>query len=223
MNVADDAVVRVGGARMTGAQARADVTDYLTRTGVWSYPTYDGYSGGGTHLLNEMDLLSPVLSVSQRYLQKYYVLTGLIDELNPALRQIPVAADLAQATDPDLDKIAELFGILDHRRTPGVRLTTLSKVLHRKRPNFIPLYDERIRRCYQVLGDSPPVPSKRGRSWADFTRAWIPVLQGDLAEQWATWTDLASLAPGPPITPLRALDIVGWHLGQIEEGAAHAG
>jgi hypothetical protein len=35
----------------------------------------------------------------------------------------------------------------------------------------------------------------------------------DLATQLEHWTTLAGLATGPTVTPLRALDIVGWHLG----------
>lgn len=213
--MADDAVVRVGGARISAAQARAAVTKYLTHPDIWSLPAYDDYLGAGTNLLSAPDLISPLLlNSSQPYLNKYYVLTDLMDELNSGLTQIPMAADLAKASAEDLEKIVALFGILDRRRTPGVRLTTLSKVLHRMRPNFIPLYDKNISRCYQELGDKPLVPAQRGRSWAEFTRLWLPFVQADLADQWTSWSDLASLAPGRPITPLRALDIVGWVLGR---------
>ena len=41
----------------------------------------------------------------------------------------------------------------------------------------------------------------------------VPELQADLVAQRQHFEDLASLAPGPGITALRALDIVGWGLG----------
>lgn len=215
MSRVDDAVVRVGGGRISAAEARGEVTKYLAPSGTWSYPAYDDYQGAGTDLLSAPDLLSPMLlNVSQPYMKKYRVLTDLIDELNGDLKQIPKGAGLTDATADELERIVVLFGILDRRRAPGVQLTTLSKVLHRVRPNFIPLYDNNIRRCYQELGDKPSVPPRRGRSWADFTRVWLPVLQADLVDQWEIWSELASLVPGRPITPLRALDIVGWSIGR---------
>jgi hypothetical protein len=57
-----------------------------------------------------------------------------------------------------------LFGILDKGGIWGARGTVLAKVLHRKRPAFIPLYDEQVRRVYQD-GDHAPVPPVIGRAW----------------------------------------------------------
>lgn len=38
-------------------------------------------------------------------------------------------------------------------------------------------------------------------------------LQKDLVDQLPQWEEIAAMAPGPKITPLRALDIIGWELG----------
>ncbi|WP_420827478.1 DUF6308 family protein [Arthrobacter roseus] len=51
------------------------------------------------------------------------------------------------------------------------------------------------------------------RSRAEYRRLWLSALQIDLASQLDRWEDIAAVAPGPPITPLRALDIIGWELG----------
>lgn len=92
-------------------------------------------------------------------------------------------------------------------------MSKLAKVLHRKRPELIPLFDEHIRRCYSVLG-TPPVPEMKVRSGRDFCLAWLPALQHDLKSQWTQWQQIADLATKPTISPLRAPDMVGWKLGQ---------
>lgn len=41
----------------------------------------------------------------------------------------------------------------------------------------------------------------------------MPAIQHDLVSQMDWWLEIAALASGSAITPLRALDIIGWHLG----------
>ncbi len=74
------------------------------------------------------------------------------------------------ADEDDLVATAQAFAMLDYDRPPGVRLTKLAKVLHRKRPRLLPLYDRYVRACYCLPdGDRPAViPAVRGRSYVDF-------------------------------------------------------
>lgn len=160
------------------------------------------------------DLLAPILlNVRHISLQTYDSLIEALPDLNANLALISRDAALETASARDLGRVSDLFGVLDDLALPGVQLTTLSKILHRKRPRMIPLYDEHIRRCYQELGD-PPVPGEKGRSWGGFADLWLPAVQNDLATQLSSWQEIAALAPGPAITPLRALDIVGWFRGR---------
>jgi len=207
--------VRVGGGSIGVEEAKSFARTYLNdKSRAWSYPAYDGYPGGPTRLLSEQDLFGAVLlNVTQLSLRAYYALVGAMDELNATLVDIPDDLSLVDATPAQLELVAVLFGILDPPRPHGVKLTKLSKILHRKRPGVIPLFDANICICYKDLGDPPPVPHVDGRSYANFTRAWLPAVRDDLASQMHLWEEIVGMAPGPLITPLRALDIIGWHLG----------
>ena len=108
--------------------------------------------------------------------------------------------------------VAGLFGILDEPRYAGrgVRGTIVSKVLHRKRPDLVPLYDSRIFEAYTAPGAIP--------------RADRPLLAGlhasCSARRCATtcrprptaFAALEQLAAdeGSPVTQLRILDILVW-------------
>jgi hypothetical protein len=74
------------------------------------------------------------------------------------------------------------------------------------------LFDRNIAYCYSEC-EGAPVPYEDDRSYADYRREWLTALQHDLKDQLPLWEELAAIAPGPPITPLRALDIIGWELG----------
>lgn len=133
--------------------------------------------------------------------------------INERLEDSALAGDLTSASAETLEAIVRLFGVLEENPVKYVRLTTLSKVLHRKRPELLPLFDDNIRYCYSEC-EGAPVKYKDGRSNAEYRRAWLDALQVDLAEQLSYWQEIAAIAPGPKITPLRALDIIGWELGR---------
>lgn len=80
------------------------------------------------------------------------------------------------------------------------------------RPGVLARDERNIRYC-SVYAHGAPVPDIKHRSWTDLTRLWVAAVQDDLTSQLDRWTALAGLATGPTITPLRALDIVGWFLG----------
>ena len=107
-----------------------------------------------------------------------------------------------------------LFGVLDSRPA-FVGMTTLSKVLSRKRPGLIPVFDVAVRHCYTEC-DGAPVPVEKARSWEGYARAWLDAVRDDLVRHHREWEALAALAPEDqmPISPLRALDIVAWRAGQ---------
>ncbi|MGP9781787.1 hypothetical protein CQ010_12285 [Arthrobacter sp. MYb211] len=65
----------------------------------------------------------------------------------PVLSRLPKEESFAEASSETLDVIADLFGILNDKPTKHVGKTKPMKVLHRKRPELIPFFDENIRRC----------------------------------------------------------------------------
>lgn len=178
-----------------------------------AYPAYDGYPGSPGDSVERPDLLAvSLLNVSNNPIPVYYGLESLLEAINERLEDPAISGDLATADDETLKAIVRLFGVLEATPTKYVRLTTLSKVLHRKRPNLLPLFDDNIGYCYSQCEDAP-VPFQDGRSHADYRHAWLKALQRDLATQLPYWEEIAAMAPGPTITPLRALDIIGWELG----------
>lgn len=208
-------LLRVGGATMDFDQAKIFVRDYtanITRT--WSYPAYDAYPGSHTETVELPDLLAvSLLNAGQKPIVSYYALEALLPKINDRLMVDEMTGTLDEAGPATLKAIADLFSVLDDAPVKHVGMTKLAKVLHRKRPQLIPLYDENIRRCYSVLGDPPPVPEMKVRTRRDFCLAWLPVLQDDLKSQHDKWQELADIAVEPKVSPLRGMDMVGWKLG----------
>lgn len=193
------------------------MTQYVTnRERTWAYPAYDAYPGHAGPELGPADLLAPaLLNAGQNPIGTYYGFESMLDGVSPLLSALSTEETLDAASAGTLEAVAQLYGILDTNKPKYISLTKLSKVLHRKRPGLLPLYDRNIRHCY-VYAQGAPVPDTRGRSWTDLSRVWVGAVREDLTSQLDVWTDLASIATHPRITPLRAIDIVGWHLGARE-------
>lgn len=209
-------MITVGGLSAPRAELKQYATQYLQGPGIWAYPAYDSYGGSGTSTIREADLMAIcLLNAGQKPLQSFYTLKRLLDPINERLEDPRLKGSFAEAEQDAIEAIADLAGILDDfAPTPEVRLTKLMKVLHRMKPELIPLYDQNIWRLYLQLG-TRPVPRVKGRSRRDFALAWLPAVQEDLRRHMDFWQEIAGLAdPGVPITPLRALDICAWKMGE---------
>lgn len=132
------------------------------------------------------------------------------------LARVPLDLDLADADTTELAVLGDLFAVLDGPGVWGARGTILAEVLHRKRPRFVPLYDKQVRSVYQDGPDAPvpPPPRRPRRAWRDFVVLFAAAVQQDLRREADLWAQIAAMATDPPITPLRALDIVAWRAGQ---------
>jgi hypothetical protein len=163
--------------------------------------------------VRQQDLLAgSLLNAGQQPIPTYYGLLKILPEINHRLQDPRLTGTLEEASDDTLDAIAELYGILDARPQHQVQLVKLSKVLHRKRPELLPLYDKNIWRCYSQFGDPVRVEPVRRRSDKERVRTWLPHVRDDLKRASTLWRELAGLASEPAITPLRALDILAWRL-----------
>jgi hypothetical protein len=207
--------LRVGGASVEFDVAKAWATEYLVgRPGASSYPAYDGYPGGCSDLVEKQDLLAvALLNVSNKPLKVYYGLESQLELINDRLLSPDLKGSLRDASAATLEAIADLFDVLEEKPADNVKLTTLSKVVHRKRPELLPLFDAKIRYCYTDCAEAPVPPMKK-RSKRDYRLAWLEALQRDLDGQHEQWEEIAAIAPGQKITTLRALDVVGWELGR---------
>ncbi|WP_262103936.1 DUF6308 family protein [Arthrobacter sp. Marseille-P9274] len=212
--------LRVGGAAISFTEAREIAGRYLrNESGTYAYPAYDTYPGTPGGELGRQDLLAiTLLNAGHNAIETYYGLEKLLPELNRRLAHPALAGTFEDARPNTLGAIAELLGITSDfptRFVPGP--TKVAKIVHLKKPELLPLFDKNIVRCYSELGD-PPVPKDPERSWKGYLKAWLPAVKDDLISQLASWQELAALAPGPKISPLRALDIVGWELGRRGNG-----
>lgn len=213
--------LQIGTYEVTEEQARQWVTTYVDEANTTSgYGAYDIYrSTSATAPLDEGDLLTPALLNAPVTIKAFRWLRAHISALNAALAPIPPHADLAD-DHPGPTLLAPLFAVFDEGQQPGRRErsgvgpTVLAKVLHRKRPGFIPLWDEQVRTCY-VTAAGAPVPEDGDRPYAEWIILVGQAIRADLTRNLVVWKELASLAPpsGSPLTPLRALDIVAWRLG----------
>lgn len=203
-------MITVGDVTRPSDELTEYATTYLQTPEEFAYPAYDGYKGGASDEIEEADLLAiALLNAGQKPITTFYTLKGLMPLINERLRDERLAGTFAEAGQPQIEAIANLYGVLDGRKTPEVGLTKLSKLVHRKMPELLPLYDANVRALYRKR-----VPITPGRSNLGFALAWLPEVQANLKRHEKFWEELTELAhPEVPITPLRALDIVAWHLG----------
>jgi len=220
---ADDLTLRVGRVNLPVRTATEIVRRYVAepqlhdRRRAHPFDVYDAYRAEQRYQpLDQPDLLAPVLlHVQSLSVDAYRWLTGQLAPLNRALERISPDASLMDP-DPDLSPLADLFAVLDDPARDGVRMTILSKILHRKRPRMIPLWDAHSLTCYS-RGESCPVPEQRGGSRQEYALTLTRAIHADLRAGKAHWEELCALATGRELTELRALDIVAWTVGRHPE------
>ena len=211
----------VGAITLTSSKARTYVEDYTepvpderpSKNNFYAWPYYDGFvSGVGQNELSDGDLLTPVLLNVNPGIHGFAGLQKIRPTLEDLLRNVPHDVDLAAATDTDIEAVARMFGVLDNSPVLGVRGTTLSKVLHRKRPRLIPLHDRHVRAAYVPS----PIPPAKGRSWITYMTLLMQAMRNDLAECPDVWAALSAIPSKSDavLTDLRVLDIVAWSTGK---------
>lgn len=206
---------------MTRSSLRRTISPWAARRG--AYPAYDGYMiEAAAGPLTDADLLAPLLlNVSHLSVATFYRLQEETPRLQNLLDQLSPDLSLVNATAADLALIGALFEGIDAGRLAGAKATTLSKILHRKRPALIPLQDARVRSCYQ-RDDDPRLPIVPDRTWEAFTAELAREIQTDLASQHDEFAQLANLARGVAVSPLRAFDIIAWSCGPPDKNESAA-
>lgn len=187
--------------------AEALVGDYLNPSYGYAWPAYDTLVTNGSASLVTGDLLAPTLLEvhmdAARFGALYDMRTILADVAN-----LP-ACGLAEASDDDVRAVAALFRGLDEHRK-HVRGTIVSKVLHRKRPDLVPLYDSHIDHGYRASGR---LPYERQGTWVEYMCDLYRLMRDDLqreADAFAALRTFASSERGADLTTLRILDILVW-------------
>jgi len=190
------------------------------RRDFYAWPYYDQMdTGSAASELNDGDLLAPVLLNVNPGIHGLASLQECRPALVTLLHEVPenLSLDDVDATEDVIDQVAKLFSVLDTHDAFGIGGTTLSKVLHRKRPALIPLHDTFVRQAYVPERIEPA----RSRSWERYVRLLVSEMKADLCASPACWKTLAAIPARGGLTALRALDIVAWHQGKASSRGGH--
>jgi hypothetical protein len=183
--------------------------DYVDPRNGYAFPSYDRLVTNGAASLVDGDLLAPALIGAEVDRGRF----ALLREMLPALGGIASlpAVPLESADDAVVGQVADLFAVLDEApyAGKGVRGTIISKVLHRKRPDLVPLYDSRIFESYTAPG---AIERSTHRSWREFMALLCTQMRDDLQAETDAFDELVGIAgdEGALLTRLRILDILVW-------------
>lgn len=212
-----DGTVRVGKVRIDLGTATEWVSRYtdsshnLSSNTPYAFPAYDRYDGGTDQpdRLTDADLLAPTLLNVAVKIRSFYALQRIRPRLEDALGDELLDRDLSTLTDDEITaSIAPLYSVLDDESPWRVQETTLSKVLHRKRPRAVVLHDQWVRKCYLRTDRVPRVPE---RSSADYMVQISKAVRDDLRGQPEAFAMLAAVGTeARSLTPTRLLDILAW-------------
>ena len=201
--------LRLCGGTLEVEQPDQVLLDHLDTRNSWSFPAYDRLVTNGSAVLVDGDLLAPVLIGTAVDRDRFLLLRELMPRIAGVADLPPVA--LQDAGDDAVAAVAALFSVLDDAPYAGrgVRGTILSKVLHRKRPDLVPLYDSRIFESYTAPG---VVERSASRSWRDFMGLLLRQMRADLRAEAEGFTALERVAAGAgaELTRLRILDVLVW-------------
>ena len=187
--------------------------DHLDTRNSWSFPSYDRLETNGSAVLVDGDLLAPVLIGTAVDRDRFLLLRELMPRIAGVADLPPVA--LQDAGDDAVAQVAALFAVLDDAPYAGrgVRGTILSKVLHRKRPDLVPLYDSRIFESYTAPG---AVERSSHRTWQESMTLLLQQMRADLQAEADAFGALERVAEhaGARLTRLRILDVLVWRTAE---------
>lgn len=136
---------------------------------------------------------------------------GIAEACDPVLTLIPADADLL-SFDPELELAKSLFDAACGVR--GVLMPVATKVLHRKRPAFIPMLDNVLVEAYL---DATGMGNLRAKTQDGKTAGGVGVtvlraFRQDLAGALDPLSEKLSLldAAGAPVTAVRLLEVAVW-------------
>lgn len=136
---------------------------------------------------------------------------GMSGRCEPLLLEIPEQADLT-TFDPDLSIARELLHQACTLR--GVLLAKATKVLHRKRPGYLPMLDSVVVEAYCKAKGRTALISRAqdGQHAAGVGVFVMEVFRGDLkaSPEGLAGAMAATAAVGAPMTPIRALEVAVW-------------
>ncbi len=192
-----------------------DIQDPLSRLTKFcneEYDYYDGIVSSNPNHIEPLDVLVTV-AVNSRVNDAAAVRSvhrGLAASCDPLLAQIPVGADLLDAV-----YVPQVVNLLDKAvQVPRVLLPVATKVLHRKRPQLIPMLDNVVITHYlSSLNRSELGPKSQDKQHAAAVGQMVlEAFRQDLAEAIGELAELSARLTGGGwlLTPTRVLEILVW-------------
>lgn len=186
--------------------AGGHLAHYIDPTHARAFATYDRV--GDPDRLEPTDLLAPALldaAVHGHDVIRMYQPTGPHPRLREALEAVIADREAATARfeEQQLDAASGPWALVEAAlvasdEAKGFRAAKVTKILHRKRPQLVPIFDSRVAEFYGVATHQPwklwPVLQEEVRAHGD----WLQ----ELGAAYRTVEDR-------PLSSLRVLDIVG--------------
>jgi hypothetical protein len=189
--------------------------DFINPNGPRSFATYDRQ--GDPAVFDPLDALAPTLLDARLGPREVNQMFSNDEENDYSKLRVAIEKclhELASFTDSSGELLdfanADLTGArgpwslvnacyIASDSTPNIKVTKVSKMLHRKQPTFIPIIDSRLASFYDLS------KSKRSKYWT--------ALQADFRENRKFLDGLGkgiTTSEGKPISSLRVADIVIW-------------
>ena len=213
------------GARLAGHTASGALSAYFHGSRRFSGSVFDSFAGGGDrpgveNRLTHEDVLAVAavnVTVSTR-LSRQLLCEPVAGRLEQLLRRLPTDVDLWDAEDDVLAVAAEAWDMIRTLDEDGHgtadRWVTASKLLARKRPRLVPLYDEKVRRVV-ALADGADW-------WLSLRAALRQDCEDNEVRHRVREAMLAAAVPGY-VSLLRCLDVVIWAYATSRVSQARAG
>lgn len=190
--------------------ATQHLTEYTSARNNFAFLTYDRV--GQARIFEPTDALAPGLldaSVRGRYVIEMFragnvednpyasLMTAITEVLQSEACNGAEFLDIDLETDPAWQLVRRAF--VSSETTPGIKVSKVSKMLHRKIPNLVPIYDSKVRGFYGTASSSP------GSYWKRIQEDWR--LNRDFLNELAGKVDTPD---GRKLSLLRAADVVIW-------------
>jgi len=193
------------------------LSKYCAATSGYAWPAYD--IDNNPELLTATDLLSPALlsyPIKSKYLNEmfrepardeglngnsYFDLRVALERFVKATSASTSAFELWKLSGPETTQEWKLFGtaLNTSKTTWGLSTVAITKILHRKRPELVPLVDRRVRAFF---GRRKHEDDRLFQDIHDFVNTH--------KDQLDEWRKPYSLQNGKAMSRLRVLDIAIW-------------
>ncbi len=176
---------------------------------IW-YPMYDGVPVKHDSRLTVPDIALCTMLNSRMSGNTGGVIWSARKEIEAGLAKVPAADDLFDVPKggpiPGAEGLSKAVTVMCN--LPRVKVSTCTKILHKKRPAIVPIFDGVVEGQYWPRY----CPSVRGRSYGDYVLALTACVHEDMLSVAPELRDLRNemAASNTPLTACRILNVLTW-------------